>query len=82
MMNENGNIRPARTISRTEYLQLEGLAALAKKHYLLVEECISAMQAIIATPNREHLCDAVFSDLPIDRALEEMQIGVSRGVVQ
>jgi len=61
-----------RVITRAEYLQLEGLAALAKKYYLQSEECIALMAEIVGIEHKDSVCDVIFGDMSVETLLGKM----------
>ena len=51
-----------RTITRQEYLQLEGLIALSNRHVRVVEQCSSAMNEMLGTKDDDAVADVIYGD--------------------
>lgn len=67
----------ARTITRQEYLQVEGLLALAARHKKTVDGCVDALTAMLE-PGIEfaHSGDAVWEGYSAAELLEKTQTAV------
>lgn len=67
----------ARTITRNQYLQVEGLLVLAQRHKKTVDECVDALTAMLE-PGVEfaHSGDAVWEEYSAVELLEKIGITV------
>lgn len=71
------------TVSRAEYLQLEGLAALARRHSEFLMECEAAMDEILGLPRRSGECsDVIYGDRDIRWLLEHLYMRVAEPVLE
>jgi len=76
-------MKPTKTITRSQYLQLLGLKTLADKHRAAMNDILNAMLDITDERDREgkrddmgHTCDVVWSDEDLDKKLGYMGIEV------
>jgi hypothetical protein len=64
-------------ITKSEYLQMEGLAVLAQRHSKMVVECEEAMEDVLGLPrNSGETGDVSYGDRDIRWLLERLQIEV------
>lgn len=67
------------SITRNEYLQLEGLVALARRHYKVVNQCEAAINELLGAEEDDlGVGDVVYGDREIKWLLERQNLKVPK----
>lgn len=67
------------SITQTEYVQIVGLLAIAKRHMRTIEDIEKALREIIGqTGDNGHCGDAIFCNYTADELLEKMEVKVQK----